>query len=79
MNQSPQIVYEPGAGTPGMYREWHFFKSGGRVEIWSMNTFLFAARVDDRTEDGEVVWVIEERTGMRRLFLRSDKVTLYPA
>ena len=78
MNQSPQL-YEPRARTPGMYREWHFFKNGDRVEIWSMNTFLCAARVDDRTEDGEVLWVIEECTGMRRLFLRRDKVTLYPA
>jgi hypothetical protein len=78
MNQSPQL-YEPRARTPGMYREWHFFKNGDRVEVWSMNTFLFAARVDDRTEDGEVLWVIEECTGMRRLFLRRDKVTLYPA
>ncbi|WP_458106606.1 hypothetical protein [Arthrobacter sp. R3-55] len=43
-----------------------------------MDSFLFTAYVDDRTEDGEVLWVIEERIGTRRLLLRSDDATLYP-
>lgn len=63
---------------PGMYRQWNFFKQGDRVEAWSMDSFLFTAYVDDRTEDGEVLWVIEERIGARRLLLRSDHITLYP-
>ncbi|MCO4252156.1 hypothetical protein [Pseudarthrobacter raffinosi] len=79
MSRQSQIVSDVRARPPGMYRQWSFFKPGDRVEIWAENLFLFSARVDDRTDDGEVLWVIEERTGMRRLFLRSDGVTLYPA
>jgi hypothetical protein len=64
---------------PGMYRSWELFSRGDRVEIWSMDQFMFTAYVDECTEDGQVLWAIEERTGARRLFLRSDYVTLYPA
>lgn len=79
MSLPPEIASEARARPPGMYREWHLFRSGDRVEIWSLNTFMCSGHVDDRTDDGEILWVIEERTGTRRLFLRSDKVTLFPA
>lgn len=62
-----------------MYRSWEFFSHGDRIEIWSRDSFMFTAYVDECTEDGQVLWAVEERTGARRLFLRSDYVTLYPA
>lgn len=62
-----------------MYRNWEHFNPGDRVEIWSADSLLFTAYVDECSKDGEVLWAVEERTGARRLFLRSDHVTLYPA
>jgi hypothetical protein len=35
------------------------------------------AYVDDRADDGQLVWVIENGTGCRRLFVLGDPVTLY--
>lgn len=63
---------------PGMHCQWTHFSQGDHVEIWSMDSFLFTAYVDVRSDDGEFIWVIEEGVGVRRLFLRRDHVTLYP-
>lgn len=62
-----------------MYRSWELFSHGDRVEIWSKNSFMFSAYVDECSDDGQVLWAVEERTGARRLFLRTDYITLYPA
>lgn len=42
-----------------------------------MDSYLYIAFVDDLAEDGETIWLIEDGTGSRRLFIRGDAVTLY--
>ncbi|WP_442542707.1 hypothetical protein ACSBOX_12205 [Arthrobacter sp. KN11-1C] len=57
--------------------KWSSFKAGDLVEVWSDGVPRYSAQVDDHSEDGEMVWIIETRTAARRLLLRSDNVALY--
>ena len=50
---------------------------GECVEVWPAGSFCYAAYVDDRAEDGRLIWVIEKSTGSRHLFIRGDPVTLH--
>jgi hypothetical protein len=59
-------------------REWASLQHGDLVEVWSNDSFRYAAYVDDRADDGRLLWVIENGTGSRRLFVQEDPVTLYP-
>jgi hypothetical protein len=56
---------------------WASLQHGDCAEVWSNDSFLYAAYVDDRSDNGQVIWVIENGTGSRRLFVRDDPVTLY--
>lgn len=56
---------------------WDTLQQGDRVSVWSPDSFLYTASVDDRTHDGGVLWVIENGPGARRLLLRDDPVELY--
>lgn len=58
-------------------REWDSLRQGDCVEVWSDGSFRYAAYIDDRADDGRLIWVIENGTGCRRLFVRDDPVTLY--
>lgn len=58
-------------------KSWDSLQHGNRVEVWSDGSFLYAAYVDDRADDGQLIWLVENGTGSRRLFVRSDPVTLY--
>jgi len=58
-------------------RGWASLRQGDWVEVWSDGSFRYGAYVDDRADDGELIWVIENGTGCRRLFVRDDPVTLY--
>jgi hypothetical protein len=58
-------------------REWASLQHGECVEVWSIDSFLYAAYVDDRADDGGLIWVIENGTGCRRLFVSDDPVVLY--
>ena len=71
MRRQPQSVSN-GRTRPGPLplREWNSLKIGDRVEVWSMDLFLYTAHVDDRTDDGQVVCVMGIPHGVRRLFLR---------
>lgn len=57
---------------------WDSLQHGNCIEVWSNNSFLYLAYVDDRSDDGQLIWVVENGTGCRRLFVRGDPVTLYP-
>jgi hypothetical protein len=57
--------------------EWASLQHRECVEVWSNGSFLYAAYVDDRADDGRLIWVIENGTGCRHLFVRDDPVTLY--
>ena len=57
--------------------EWASLQYGDLVEVWSYDSFLYAAYVDDRSDDGGLIWVIENGAGCRRLFVRDDPVVLY--
>ncbi|QDG64839.1 hypothetical protein NIBR502772_00225 [Pseudarthrobacter sp. NIBRBAC000502772] len=57
--------------------EWGSLQHGDCVEVWSIDSFLYAAYVDDGADDGGLIWVIENCTGCRRLFVRDDPVVLY--
>lgn len=58
-------------------REWASLQHGQCVDVWSIDSFRYAAYVDDRADDGTLIWVIENGTGSRRLFVRDDPVMLY--
>ena len=58
-------------------QHWETLTSGDLVEVRSGGTILYYAHVDDLTEDGTIVWLVEYGTVTRRLFLRDDKVTLF--
>jgi hypothetical protein len=57
--------------------DWVSLQHGECVDVWSIDSFLYAAYVDDRSDDGALIWVIQNGTGCRRLFVRGDPVTLY--
>lgn len=57
--------------------EWASLQPGNRVEVWSEGLFPYTAYVDDRADDGQLIWLIENGTGCRRLFVRDDSVALY--
>lgn len=57
---------------------WDSLQHGNCIEVWSNNSFLYLAYVDVRSDDGQLIWVVENGTGGRRLFVRDDPVTLYP-
>ncbi len=56
---------------------WVSLHHGECVEVWPTGSYCYAAYVDDRAEDGRLIWVIEKDTGSRHLFVRGDPVTLY--
>lgn len=58
-------------------KSWDSLQHGNCVEVWSNDSFLYAAYVDDRADDGQLIWLVEYGTGSRRLFVRGDPVTLY--
>jgi hypothetical protein len=61
----------------GPVRQWASLERGDCVEVWSAGSFRYAAYVDERAEDGRLIWVIENGTGSRRLFVRDDPFDLY--
>ena len=58
---------------------WQSLCLGDRVEVWAEDRVIFCGSVSDRTEDGEVLWLIEDGLGSRRFFLRGDNVSIYRA
>ncbi|MCG2623898.1 hypothetical protein LVY72_18545 [Arthrobacter sp. I2-34] len=60
-----------------LVRQWASLQPGDCVEVWSLDSFLYAAYVDDRSDDDRLIWVIENGIGCRHLFVRDDPVTLY--
>jgi hypothetical protein len=58
-------------------QEWASLQHGEYVEVWSHESFCYGAYVDDRSDDGQLIWVTENGTGSRRLFVRDDPVMLY--
>jgi hypothetical protein len=58
-------------------QDWASLRPGDCVEVSSVDSSLYAAYVDDRSDDGELIWVVENGTGCRRLFVRDDPVMLY--
>lgn len=59
-----------------LVKEWDRLIPGMLVEVWASGLKLHVAFVDEVTEDGSIIWLIERGLGSRRLFLSSD-VTLY--
>lgn len=56
---------------------WASLHHGECVEVWSGGSFGYVAFVDDRADDGRFIWVIENGTGSRHLFVQGDPVALY--
>jgi hypothetical protein len=46
--------------------------------VWSSDTFQYTGWVDHVGHQGQLIWVIENGTAHRRLFLREDGITLCP-
>ncbi|WP_284979902.1 hypothetical protein [Arthrobacter sp. fls2-241-R2A-200] len=57
--------------------DWDSLERGNRVEVRFIDSFPYTAYVDERDDDGHLLWLIENGTGSRRLFLHDDPVTLY--
>ncbi|WP_214971570.1 hypothetical protein [Arthrobacter sp. ISL-5] len=51
---------------------------GEMVEVWAGGSYAYMAYIDDRSNDGQLLWIIEDGTATRTLFLRDDNITLYP-
>lgn len=79
MNQPTQVPSRRRRGPSDRQpvQEWASLEPGDFVEVSPGGTFLYAAYVDDRSDDGELIWVVEDGTGCRRLFVRDDPVLLY--
>lgn len=58
---------------------WATLHPADWVEVWCGNSYSYIGYVDDRTDDGQIVWVIEDGTSTRRLYTRADTVELYRA
>ena len=58
--------------------QWESLSSGDKVEVWLTDAYQYVARVDQVGLQGQIIWVIENGTAHRRLFLREDGVTLCP-
>ncbi|WP_028266016.1 hypothetical protein [Arthrobacter sp. MA-N2] len=58
-------------------RGWNSLQYGNCVEFGSNGSFLYAAYIDGRADDGHLIWVIENGTGCRYLFVRDAPITLY--
>lgn len=58
---------------------WGSLEAGSRIEVRAKDSVPSTARVDEVSEDGLLIWIIEDRTGRRKLLLREDDVALYRA
>jgi hypothetical protein len=58
-------------------RDWASLQPGDCVEVSRIDSSFYVAYVDDRSDDGELIWVVENGTGHRRLFVRDDPVLFY--
>ncbi len=56
---------------------WESLSPGDNIEVWSSDTFQYTGRVDQIGNQAQVIWVIENGTAHRRLFLRDDNVTFF--
>ena len=57
--------------------DWADLTIGDDVELLEDNGSVTRACVDTLTEDGTIVWLEPKGTGHRRLWMRSDAVTIY--
>jgi hypothetical protein len=63
------------AGKPVL--DWADLAVGDQVELVEDSGQLTAASVETLTPDGSIVWIAPKGTGHRRLWLRTDAVTIY--
>jgi hypothetical protein len=79
VNQQAPGLFRVNRKRPGKQpvQDWTSLQPGDCVEVWSIDSFLYAAHVDDSAHDGQMIWIIENGTGCRRLFVRGDPVKLY--
>ena len=57
---------------------WEALSPGDDIEVWLSDSFQYSGRVDHVGTHGQIIWVIENGTAQRRLFLRGDDVLLCP-
>jgi len=57
--------------------QWEYLSPGDGVEV-CLGDLQYAGWVDAVGDRGHLIWVIENGTADRRLFLRGDGVTLCP-
>ena len=56
---------------------WENLFPGDRVEVWTDPHKAFKGTVSDRTEDGQIMWIIEHGVGTREMIHREDHPTVY--
>lgn len=57
---------------------WAWAEPGDRVMVHSADARPYPARVDARTEDGAVIWVVSDLDGGRRAFDASQRIDILP-
>lgn len=83
-------MFKPACTTPRMMEDraekalrsrlitnWAATEVGQPVEVRTSDRPLTKAEVDDRSEDGRLLWVTARPTGVRSLLVRGDNVALY--
>ena len=58
---------------------WESLFIGDRVEVWTAGRKAFLGYVSERSEDGRLLWLTEDGTGGRRLYLLGDDIAVYRA
>lgn len=71
--EKPQSALPPGRRV----HDWSELAVGDDVELLEEDGLVTAACVETLAEDGSIIWLKPTGTGHRRLWMRSDPVTIY--
>ncbi|MFK0005048.1 hypothetical protein [Paenarthrobacter sp. NPDC090522] len=63
--------------TGRVVRDWADLAVDSWVDVVAESEPLTHARVDAKTEDGSILWLVEAGTGRRTLRLKTDPLVLY--
>ncbi|MFK0007831.1 hypothetical protein ACIQTZ_12315 [Paenarthrobacter sp. NPDC090520] len=63
--------------TGRVVRDWGELAVDSWVDVVADSEPLTHARVDAKTEDGSILWLVEAGTGRRTLRLKTDPLVLY--
>lgn len=62
----------PGHGTATFVADWTALKGGDRIWIRRKGQTIASGSVDDRTYDGNILWILSHDTSERKMYHRRD-------